>query len=120
MAESPQASWNLSEWKINLIGSLLNKASSHYIKGEYCNCFEVWKSIRRVFDNRLTEKELIPLQKLEFKIRNSGQVVKTQLGNKFVVTQKFIILLEKYMLQVNIFLKSKGLDIKDKNTGGIF
>jgi hypothetical protein len=101
--DNKKTSYNLSEWKINIIGAQLNKATETYQSGKLISCFFVWKSIKKLFESRLNadeKKNLNNLEVLAFKNkRNKG---------------KFSYYLDKYTLSVNEYMNKYGLDFSDK------
>lgn len=97
------ALWNLSVWKINLIGGLLTKATEEYQKGRLVSCFFAWKSIVNLFNNRLSKEEIDKLRILESKAFSNKN--KRQIFTKY---------LDEYSYNINIYLKKYGMDIADK------
>lgn len=113
--ERDQTTWNLSEYKINIIGQLMQRATGDFLNGQSHKAFEAWKQIALVIDNRLEEKEQKKLAQLEDDIAKKGVLSKpytNDRGEYVFYTPKFNSLVMKYAKEVNKYLKNVGLDLK--------
>ena len=118
--QSTQTSWNLSEWRVNIIGFQLKKASNHYSRGQYVQFFTCWKNIRLSIDNRLTKEQIGLCVRWENLIPKTGSFVDNALGRKFVSTDRYKHCVEQYASMINVFLRKIGLDIKEKGQSKLF
>jgi hypothetical protein len=101
--ENIKVSYNLSEWKINIIGEQLVEATRKYQSGKLISCFFAWKSIKNIFIARLqpTEQELLStIEQKAFKNKNNKAV--------------FSFYLDKYINQISLYMNKLGLDFADK------
>lgn len=120
MDERDQTSWNLSEWKINLIGQLLTRATTEYLQQRSDKAFETWKQIALLIDNRLEPKEQEDLKLLEKKVKEKGMLSSpktTKMGDVLIYTPLFNSLVMDYARFVNVLLKRVGMDIKTRDSG---
>ena len=119
--EVSQSEWNLSQYKISLIGELMQSATLKYIRHKNYDSFRTWKSIRMLISNRLSEEELIDCKKLERKSLKYGRFKKDPDKASFSIREGVMgILCEEYSEKVNILLKKYGFDIQDKQESSLF
>jgi len=129
--ESQEVQWNLSQYKISLIGNYLVKGMFYFNKNQPIKWLKSLQSIAMLISNRLKEDESGELMKLEKKIikecisrnTNNGYTKGSQsyLDNRFVVDKvKMIPLVRQYSNLINEYLKKYGFDIKEKGQSSLF
>jgi hypothetical protein len=101
--EIKKTSYNLSEWKTNIIGEQLVKATNSYQTGKLRQCFFIWKSIVKLFDNRLSDEEYESIKLLEKKAFKNVKNIKT-----------FSYYLDEYTHRISKYMNKYGLDFSDK------
>lgn len=115
--------WNLSEWKTNTIGMLIQKSTAEALKNNFSGFFNCWKQIAIIIDNRITKEEQDKLLKLEIQIYEKGMLAISKEENSYLTKNERIIpngivykfLVEKYAKYVNHLLKEIGMDMKTKD-----
>ena len=114
-----QTTWNLSEFKTNIIGTLMQRATSLALQQRYTNFLDCWRQIALVIDNRLKPDEKKELLILERDIYTRGLTKISEEENSSLVESDriickpiFRVLAEKYAKYVNSLLKNIGMDFK--------
>jgi len=120
--EREQTSWNLSEYKINTIGQLMQRTTNLAILKKYYDCFSCWKQIALIIDNRLEDDEKENLDLLEKGIMTKGLKRISETENpdlieseRVILTTQFPTHLWNYAKYVNQLLKNVGMDIKARD-----
>jgi len=113
-----QTEYNLNLSKSMLISSEISRATFYYNQRSYANCYQTYKSIRLLINNRLTKGESLKCKNYERTLLKKGTFV-NNLG-KIKENKLFGYYLEKYIELVNELLKKIGLDIRDESEKEMF
>ena len=114
--EKPQTSWNLSEWKTNLIGSSMVRANKHYTHKKYGDCFDEWESIRMIISDKLSTKQNNFSKKWEDVLKDLIVIPKPKPHGlpRVFYTKKYQKGLKIYISLINEYLKNIGMGISEK------
>ena len=117
-----QTSWNLSEYKINIIGNLMQQATRSALIHNYNKSLDCWKQIALIIDNRLEKKEREKLEDLEKEIIEKGIKIISEQENSNLDDSDRIVhkpifghYAREYSKYVNELLKNVGMDMKTKD-----
>jgi len=124
--EETKITWNLSQYKITLIGSLMQRAAECRLRGDLFGWFECWQQISLVIDNRLTPPEKKELNRLEKNFYDKGYRVDPNnkwlegseywnRQNKNYSSRRFNLYAGYYIKYVNSLLRNVGMDFKEKS-----
>jgi len=107
-AEKSLTEWNLSAYKINLVGQLLTAASMDYLQGKLIRWLQKWNVIEQIISNRIEEEDKKELKKYYTSAFKKGAGKKMKKGI-------FVYWGKKYTEKVNEILKEVGMDIKERD-----
>ncbi len=115
--DTPKTEYNLNASKSGLIGQQQSLGAYHYTSMNYISCYQCWKTIRLLISNRLTDKQLTHCKLGEKLILTRGGIAN---NGKFIRNATFVLILDKYIETVSIYLRKVGLDIADKGEEDLF
>jgi|TARA_Y100000310_G_scaffold342241_1_gene444493 hypothetical protein len=108
-----EVAFNLGQSQLQLVGSLMQQSSQHYVKGEIESWFTALKAIKLNIIPRLNEEERRKLGVLERWFFDPQQIRKVLSNNKLEVNEKNIRdhrsrVAEKYDTMIKDLLEAKG------------
>jgi hypothetical protein len=114
-----QTEWNLNQFKIQIIGEHLIKATDFWAREFYTRSFKHYKAIRSVAMSKFSEDEIKKCRSMEVNIKRQIKIIDGIIKQVYP-TNRFEIELDKYVEYLNSLLTKYGLDLSTKEDTGLF